>query len=253
MTAAEKVGYTMVKTNKHLSADGLLITNPCPFEFAEAYKAMRTNLQFLLQEGKSHKLIVTSSIAGEGKSTVSVNLAASLAAGSGNVLLVDADLRKPHIHRYLDVGNTIGLTTAVAGRVPLERAIVYLRRLNIYVLTSGPVPREPAELLGSEKMADLVRELGERFDIVLFDTPPVSIVTDASVLSRFADGVLLVVRQNYTDLPAALAAKKNLAGAGAKIIGCVFNAFDYKRSNQYYSYSDYKKNYRYYRQDSSSR
>lgn len=233
----------MTDRTKKVPRKSLLITKGVPFEFVESYKSLRTNIQFASIENPVKRLIVTSSIPGEGKSTVTINLAISLAESGHKVLLIDTDLRKPQIHKYLHIeeGRVGGLTTLLAGMSSIDKCIAYFSDLGIYVLTSGPIPPNPAELLGSDKLEKLMDSLSDQYDYIIYDTPPVSVVTDAAVLSRLADGVIFVLRQNYTTVESAKLAKTNLENVGAKVIGCVMNAFNFDQTNKSYKYYHYKK------------
>lgn len=237
------------KTRPHRRA--LVVSSETPFEFVEAYKSLRTNLQFASVNKSLKKIIVTSSIPEEGKTTVAVNLAITMAEGGSRVLLVDADLRKPQVSKYLkiDTTRTGGLTTVIAGISSLDQSVIHFSDLEIYVLPSGPVPPNPTEILGSQKMVALMDTLAEQYDYVVIDTPPVSVVTDAAVLSSNADGVVLVVRQNFTTYEMALRSKENLEKVGANILGCVLNALDIEnvdKSYKYYQYKKYQYRYGYY-------
>lgn len=223
----------------------LILDDKKPFQFIEAYKSLRTNLQYLTIDRQVKKIVVTSSIPGEGKTTVAINLAITLAQTGKKVLLVDCDLRKPQVHRYLHIGmgKLGGVTSLLSDKMKSEDCIVCLEDCGMYVLASGPIPPNPAELLGTQKMQSIINEFSEQFDYVIMDTPPVSAVTDAAVLSKFSDGILFVLRQNYTKIETAQLAKKNLTGVNANIIGCVFNAFKAEKSsksayydNKYYQY-----------------
>lgn len=220
----------------------LLVSKEMPFSFVEAYKSLRTNLQFASLSKKIKKIIVTSSIPGEGKTTVAINLAIALAEAGHKVVLVDCDLRKPHVHRYLRIGmNKLGgVTSILAEKLKIDECVLKISNYGIYVLTSGPIPPNPAELLGTQQMNDLISELGQEFDYVIIDTPPVSVVTDAAVLSKIADGVVFVVRQNYTKIETAQLAKKHLENVGANVIGCVLNAFKVDKTSKSYAYYQYK-------------
>lgn len=227
-----------------------IITNNAPFQFIEAYKSLRTNLKFASVNNEIKKIVLTSSIPGEGKSTVAINLAISLSGSEGKVLLVDTDLRKPSLHRYLGLSSSKigGLTNILSGSKKADECIVHFNDIGINFLSSGPIPPNPAELLGSKAMENVIQYLSEKFDYILFDTPPVSVVTDAAVLSRFTDGVVFVVRHNYTTLETAKFAKKNLENVGATIIGSVLNNFKPDKSNKsydYYNYKDYGSGYKY--------
>lgn len=229
-----------LKDNKYL-----LISKNSPFQYIEAYKALRTNLQFMSIDKKMKKIAVTSTIPNEGKSTVAINLAITLAGAGLKVLLIDADLRKPSINKYMRIKqiHQKGLSSVLAGVEKLENCIFNLCDLNISVLTSGPIPPNPSELLGSEAMEKLIDEVSENYDYVIIDTPPASVVTDAAVLSKYIDWFVLVLRHNVTTIEAAKAVKTNLNSIGANIIGCVFNSFNFKKSNTpttYYKYKNYK-------------
>ena len=185
---------------------------------------------------------MTSAIPGEGKSSVAINLAVSLADAGSWVLLMDCDLRKPILHRYLklDKSSYKGLTNILSGGV-LTESIVNMKSLNLHVIIADAIPTNPAELLGSGRMKILVEELEKHYDYIIFDTPPVSVVTDAAVLSQYADGVILVIRQNHATYDEVALAKKNLDTVHANILGAVLNDFNTKsadkESGYYYSYN----------------
>ena len=228
-----------------------LISHDTPFVFNEAFNTLRANLRFAAIDGGVKKIIVTSAIEGEGKTTVAINLAICLGQISKRVLLVDTDLRKPKVHRYLKIkrNKMIGVTSALAGVQPIHENIVSLEEYGIHVLPCGPVVPNPTELLQSKAMSNMVNELAQSYEYVIFDSPPVSIVSDAAVLSRLAEGVIFVLRQGYTPQDAALAARKSLQNVQAHVLGCVINSFSGEKSNrfnssyyyrQYSSYGKYK-------------
>lgn len=232
----------MAKKQKHSNRKFLLVGKEAPFQYQEAFKSLRTNLKFLAM-GKSYKkIIMTSAIPGEGKSSVAINLAVSLADAGSRVLLMDCDLRKPILHRYLklDKSSYKGLTNILSGGV-LTESIVNMKSLNLHVIIADAIPPNPAELLGSARMKILVEELEKHYDYIIFDTPPVSVVTDAAVLSQYADGVILVIRQNHATYDEVALAKKNLDTVHANILGAVLNDFNTKsadkESGYYYSYN----------------
>ncbi len=216
-----------------------------PFSYVEAYKSLRTNLQFAAVDKSVKRLIVTSSIPGEGKTTVAINLAITLAETGAKVLLIDCDLRKPSIYRYLQINNKLagGLTTILSKKAAIGECTGTLNGLRVDVIPSGPIPPNPAELLTSKRMMELLDTLSERYEYIVIDTPPVSVVTDAAALSRNSDGVIFVIRQGSTKIGNALLAKKNLESVGAKVIGCVLNAFQARNSSKAYAYYTYKKGY----------
>ena len=230
----------MLKGKKRTERNFLLAGENAPFSYNEAFKSLRTNLKFLAMGKSCKKIILTSAIPAEGKSSVCINLATSLVEGGSRVLLVDADLRKPVLHRYLKLHRARkGLTTLLSGG-SLEDTILKLDS-GLHLLLSDAIPPNPAELLGSEQMKTLIDTLSQHYDYILFDTPPVSVVTDAAVLSQYTDGVILVVRQNHATFEEAQLAKKNLDTVHARILGAVFNDFDTKsadrESGYYYSYN----------------
>ncbi|MEG0156273.1 MAG: CpsD/CapB family tyrosine-protein kinase [Anaerovoracaceae bacterium] len=217
------------------------------FHFSEAYKTLRTNLNFMSVNSEYKKILVTSSVPREGKSNVCINLAISLAQSGKKVLLVECDLRKPVMHKYLIMGSRYkgtggkrakGLTEVLSGACTYEEVINDLAEDNLYAMFAGAIPPNPAELLGSKKMKDLVETLEQSFDYIIFDTPPTLVVTDACVLSKITDGVLFVVSQNQVKIEESKAAVNNLRSVNANIIGAVLNNFKpektHKDSNYYY-------------------
>ncbi len=219
------------------------------FGYVEAYKALRTNLNYMLKtEGHNKVIMVTSSVPAEGKSNVSINLAITLAEDNKRVILLDCDLRKGTLHRYLRIPRQLaGITTYLAGDVELPDAIQHFSDLGIDVMTAGIVPPNPSELLGCEKMGKLLNELTQHYDYVLCDTPPVNAVSDTSVLSKYADGAILVVSHNKVTRDNVLAAKAQLDASDTTIFGVVLNMYDAKQTGtdntKYYSYYNY--NYQY--------
>ena len=232
----------MAKKEKHPNRKFMLVGKDTPFQYQEAFKSLRTNLKFLAMGKSCKKIVMTSAIPGEGKSSVAINLAVSLADAGSRVLLMDCDLRKPILHRYLklDKSSYKGLTNILSGGV-LTESIVNMKSLNLHVIIADAIPPNPAELLGSGRMKILVEELEKHYDYIIFDTPPVSVVTDAAVLSQYADGVILVIRQNHATYDEVALAKKNLDTVHANILGAVLNDFNTKsadkESGYYYSYN----------------
>lgn len=237
---------TRKASKRKIRRNFLLIGKNTPFQYQEAFKSLRTNLKFLAVGKTCKKIVMTSAIPGEGKSSVAINLAASLAEGGSRVLLIDCDLRKPIIHKYLKIDNSAykGITNILSDG-SLSESIISMKALNLHLIIADAIPPNPAELLGSPRMKMMIDELEKHYDYIIFDTPPVSIVTDAAVLSQYADGVILVVRQNFATFDQVLLAKKNLDSVNANILGAVMNNFDTrsasKESGYYYSY-----NYDYY-------
>ncbi|WP_189244344.1 CpsD/CapB family tyrosine-protein kinase [Anoxybacillus ayderensis] len=212
-------------------------TNP-KSPISEQYRTIRTNIQFSVVDRPLRSIMVTSSAPAEGKSTTVANLAVVFAQQGKKVLLLDADLRKPTVHYTFRKNNYIGLTNILTKQSSLQIAVRETDVENLFVLTSGPIPPNPAELLGSAAMEDLLAEAYEQFDIVLFDTPPVLAVTDAQILANQCDGVVLVVHSGKTEIEAAQKAKELLLAAKGKLLGVVLNQKKQKESNYYYYYGN---------------
>ena len=221
---------------------GSILGERTDFYVKEAYKALRTNVIFSIPADGCRRICVTSSTAGEGKSITTLNLAISFAEAGRHVLLIDADLRRPNQSRLLNESATPGLSTILAGLCPLEETVHKGIRSHLDVIFSGEVPPNPSELLGHERMRALLDTLSSQYDYILIDTPPVNVVTDACVLSNVLDGVLFVVRNDYAESDAVLAAVKQLELAGAKLLGFILNGID--SSTEKYGYGKYK-NYGY--------
>lgn len=219
------------------SVNNSLITHLDPKSpVAEAFRTLRTNLQFSALDRELRTLLVTSAGPGEGKSTITLNLAIAITQSGKEVILVDADLRKPVIHKLFGLRNEIGLTNILV-HGPAEEALQETAVPNLKVVTSGPIPPNPAEMLASGMM-DKVRDfLKERAEMVLFDCPPVVAVTDAAVLSRKVDGVLLVVQLGAVEREAARQAKALLENVDAPLLGVVIN--NVAESSGYYYYYYY--------------
>ncbi|HHS97574.1 MAG TPA: polysaccharide biosynthesis tyrosine autokinase [Chloroflexi bacterium] len=189
---------------------------------AEAYRTLRTNLTFAGLDKPIETLVVTSAAPGEGKSTTLANLAVTMAQGERRTILVDADLRRPSLHEIFEVPNSQGLTTMFVDQDALkEPPLAETGVENLLLLPSGPLPPNPADLLGSRRMEQVIAALRERADLVLFDAPPVIAVTDAAVLGTKVDGVLLVVRAGHTRREHAQRAKELLERVHVRVIGAV--------------------------------
>lgn len=208
---------------------------------AESFRQLRTNLQFANISGKAKSVLVTSSVPGEGKSTTAANMAIALAQAGQSVCLVDADLRRPMINDYLGLDRNAGLTTALVGSADVNDLIQPWGEDSLYVLTSGQIPPNPSELLGSEEMANLLLRLEAAFDVVIVDAPPLLPVTDAAVLSQHVGGAVIIVGAQKTtihDLEKSLA---SLTMVGARVLGLVLNRLPAKGPDAYsYSYSSYE-------------
>jgi len=193
---------------------------------AETFRMIRTNLTFMSPDDPLRSLVITSALPFEGKTTIASNLAISLAQFGRSVLLVDSDLRRPRLHRVLEVDNGVGLTTLIGGGTPLDTALHRTKIDGLSVLTSGPIPSNPSELLHSAAFARVKEELLQHFDYVLFDSPPMGAVTDAAILAPQVDGVLLVVRAGKSTLHAVSGARKQLKSVSAHLLGAILNNAD---------------------------
>jgi capsular exopolysaccharide synthesis family protein len=200
---------------------------------AEAFRVLRTNLQFIDPDAEHKVFVMTSSLPGEGKTTTVVNLALALAEGGERVVLIEGDLRRPKVAEYLRLESAVGLTTVLIGKLPLDDAIQTTAHEKLDVLTSGSTPPNPAELLKSSAMANLLASLRERYDIVLIDAPPLLPVTDGALLSAQADGALLVVRHGKTTTDQVSLAVDRLEAVGAAPVGVIFNMTPVKGGDGY--------------------
>ncbi|MDG4658476.1 CpsD/CapB family tyrosine-protein kinase [Ectobacillus antri] len=203
----------------------------------EQYRNIRTNIQFAAVDGDIHSIVVTSSTPGEGKTTTAANLGVVFAQQGKQVIVVDADFRRPTLHTMFRSENTFGLTTVLAKQATLAKCILQTEVENLKFLPSGAIPPNPAELLGSKTMDDVMAQLKETFDIIILDTPPLLAVTDAQVLSNKCDGTVLVVRSGKADKDSVLKVKAQLTNARAKLLGVVLNA-KAEETTPYYYYSD---------------
>ena len=200
-----------------------ILSSESHFSVKEAYKTLRTNIRFSLPEGKCHKVGVTSGLPNEGKSITALNIAITFAEAGQRVLLIDADLRRPSVARLLIENGDPGLSNLLAGMCKVEDVIHKNQYPNLDVILSGAIPPNPSELLSSPRMAKLLEDFTGQYDYIFVDTPPVNVVTDASVLAPELDGMLFVVRQNQSERESVARAISQLNRAGAKILGFVLN------------------------------
>lgn len=210
---------------------------------AEAFRKLRTNLQFLAVDNPPRVIVVTSSMPSEGKSTTAINIALALAEAEHNVVLVDGDMRRPSLHRYLDLVGQVGFSTVLSGAASIDEALQKTRFPGLTVLTSGAIPPNPSELLGSQSARKLLTELRAQFDYVIVDSTPLLAVTDAAILAAGADGVLIMARFGQTKREQLTHAVGNLQSVGAPLLGAVFTLMPTRGS------SSYSYNYTYYGQD----
>ncbi|MEI2325694.1 CpsD/CapB family tyrosine-protein kinase [Priestia megaterium] len=223
--------------DKTLTAKRRLVTHTNPkLPVAEQYRTIRSNIQFSNLESDVRSLVMTSSGPSEGKSTTAANLAIVYAQQDKKVLLVDADLRKPTVQYTFQLENHIGLTNVLTKQTTLGTAVQNSHITDLWILTSGPIPPNPAELLGSQAMEDLFEEMYSQFDIIVFDTPPVLPVADAHILANQCHGIVLVMKSGAVEKDAALKAKDILQSANGKLLGVVLNQKKQPDDGQYYYY-----------------
>ncbi|MDC3423495.1 CpsD/CapB family tyrosine-protein kinase [Aquibacillus sp. 3ASR75-11] len=201
---------------------------------SEQYRTIRTNLQFSSVDNEMKSILITSSGPAEGKSSTVGNLAIVFAQQGKKVLLIDGDLRKPTLHYTFRVDNRKGLSSVLIGENALEESITASDVPNLDLLSCGPIPPNPSELLGSKAMEKMLSHASELYDVILIDTPPVLAVTDAQILANLCDGALLVVRSKKTEKEAAQKARDLLMPAKAKLLGAILNDREQKHSSYYY-------------------
>lgn len=205
----------------------------------EAYRVIRTSIQFA-QAGKELKtLAVTSCMPNEGKSITVANLAVVLTQAGKSVLLLDCDMRNPTVHKNFNLSNKVGLSSCISMGTALSDAVQKTSIEGLYALTGGVIPPNPSELLGSEQMKNVLQRAKEQYDYVLIDTPPVMPVTDALIVSRFVDGMILVIASGEVKVDLARDVKKQLQHAGANILGVVLNKVRSEHHGYGYGYGYY--------------
>jgi capsular exopolysaccharide synthesis family protein len=233
-----------------------LVTQERPkSQMAESYRALRTSLLLTSLGGPPKVILITSALPEEGKTTTSLNSAIVLAQGGRRVLLIDADLRRPSIHKTLGMGPRAGLSNVLTGSATLQQAIVPSNILpSLWVLPAGTPPPNPAELLASGNMKDVLDQLREQYDHIIVDTPPTLSVTDAVIMSTRADRVVLVIRSGQTTKQALRRARDTLLQVNAQVCGVLLNAVDLN-SPDYYYYHEYRGGYSqgYYHEDGGSK
>ena len=238
--------------NERMDA-GFILTDETDFTTTEAYKTIRTNIMFSIPKTEQGKVIlVTSSAPNEGKTTTSINLAITFAQTGAKVLLMDCDLRKARVHKYLGLERVDGVSNVLCGFTELDQAIKYGVRENMDCLTAGAIPPNPAELMESEEFKILLSTLQERYDYIFIDTPPVAVVTDAVITMKYCTGVIVVVRENMSMYDALDDTMERIKKSGTKILGVIMVDCDerigrysyYRRGRYGYKYK-YRYGYRY--------
>ena len=229
-----------------------VIDNP-NFALVESYKSLRTNIMFSLPASSSgcRKIMFTSSNPRDGKTTTCVNIAITLAQAKMRVLLIDADMRKPTVHKYFGLESRTGLSNALSGMNKFDDCIKKVQKTeNLWVITSGVLPPNPSELLSSTSMAQMLEKLEESFDYIIIDSPPINVVTDALAMVKMVDGVIVVTAQNVTRYPELKKSIASLEFAEANIIGIVLNRVKASKTRYGKSYN-YSYKYKYYKTPSA--
>lgn len=236
-----KRGNKKAKGQKELEQQyqkNLITTNNPKAPASEAFRELRTNLQYSSIDKEIKVMVITSPSLGDGKTVTTANIAVALAQYGKKVLIIDADLRKPKVHHYFGIKNNDGLTNILTGEKDIRKIKIEEKSdiSNLYIITSGPIPPNPTEILNSNKMRQMLEYFKEEYDVIIIDTPPVGQVTDAAILAGISDGVLLVVASGETRIEMAKRAKKALESVNANIIGTVLTKMDTRRSSYYYYY-----------------
>lgn len=206
---------------------------------SESYRMLRTNIQFSMIDKKIQSVMVTSAEPGEGKTTTALNLAVTYAQSGQKVVIVDCDLRKPTVHYSFMVSNRLGVTSLLSNQAGMDQIIQPCSVENLSVITSGPLPPNPAEMLASQRMSTFLEELESRFDIIVIDTPPALAVTDSQIIASKCDGVILVIDSGKVKREKALRVKNSLLHVKANILGVVLNNMGKNNKDGYYNYYYY--------------
>ena len=203
---------------------------------AEAYRGIRTSIEFSNLDKNLQVITVTSSMQNEGKSTVLANLAVSFANLDKKVLIMEGDLRNPSVHRMFNISNIKGLTDILLQNKVFADCVHCTDVKNLHVLTCGAIPPNPSEMLSSKKIRDFIESLREYYDYIFIDAPPIGIVTDAGIISTYTDGCIFVVGAGDADIDMAKVSKERLEKVGANILGVVLNKFEASGASGYYNY-----------------
>ncbi|MGL6108244.1 CpsD/CapB family tyrosine-protein kinase [Romboutsia sp.] len=215
----------------------LITLNNPKSPISEIYRGIRTSIEFSNLDKNIKVINITSSKPNEGKTTIISNLAVSFANLEKKVLIIDGDLRNPGVHKMFGISNIIGLTDVLVGSHNFVECVHCTDTKNLHVLTCGPVPPNPSEMLASNKMKKFIEEMREEYDYVFIDSPPIGLVTDAGIIGGYSDGCIFVVGAQETNIDVVKMAKEKLDSVGVNIIGSVLNKYAVKKSTQgYYDY-----------------
>lgn len=207
---------------------------------SESFRNLRTNVHYTNIDKEVKLIQVTSSVQGEGKSTITANYAVTVAQSGKKVLIADCDLRRPQIHKIFNVSNTNGLSNVLVGDNQMDKNIKDTKVPNLFILTSGPIPPNPSEMLDSKRMKELILSLKDHFDMILLDSPPIMPVTDGLILSQIVDGTIVIVSLGSTEKDAFKKTMLSLENIGANILGTVIN----KASSKAGYYVNYEYEYK---------
>ena len=233
------IGYIAEMEANKTAGEAVYVSKQSRSPVSEAFRSLRTNLEFAAVDNPLRIILVTSADSGDGKTTIATNLAAIFAQAGKRVMLLDCDLRRPRVHRFLGIQNRVGMTDLFRDSLDVDAVTqqwVNSNSMSISVITSGSLPPNPSELLGSKKMDHILAEIASRADVVVIDSPP-SMVSDVQVLAAKVDGILLVVQPGKTHAGTARATREQFERASARVIGVVFNRIPRNRG---YYYGDYK-------------
>jgi capsular exopolysaccharide synthesis family protein len=235
-----------ISTNESPSVRGRKVVLEPSSDISEAYRTIRTAVYFAARDEKTKKLLITSPAPGDGKTTSASNLAIAMAQAGQRVLLLDADFRRPTLHKIFEIVPDVGLSSVMSGLAPLEKAIYRTEVENLHLCPCGPIPRNPSEILNGQAFADLLESLERKYDHIVIDSPPVAPVTDARILGALCDETILVLRAEKSTRRVSEHARVSLVSVGANILGVIVNDVPRNRKGYRY-YSGYGYGYRYYR------
>lgn len=219
---------------RSINESGLIVSVNPESPISEVYRLLRTNINYSFNDQVLKTIMVTSSQAGEGKSTTISNLAITYAQEGKNVLLIDMDMRKPTLHRIFSQSNHLGLSTVLIGQTSVQEAIKETMVSHLSLLTSGPVPSSPSDIIDSTAMREMLEQLEQQYDVILIDTPPILAVTDSVIASTLCDGVIMVVAAGKVKREHLKKAKGQLDHVNAQILGIVLNRINRDKEPDFY-------------------
>lgn len=226
----------LTKKKKNSASDRLFILSGQNSNAAEQFRTLRTNINFSSADRDIRSLVITSATSSEGKSTTAANLAVAFAQEGKKVLLIDGDMRKPTVHYTFKLSNTNGLSTLLTRQSVVRKTVRRSRINNLDIITCGPIPPNPSELLASDSMDKLIAELLQLYDLLIFDAPPILTVTDSQILANKCEGSILVLKAGATEKRQAVKAKEAIILANSRLIGVVLNNYASSKHESYYRY-----------------